>query len=507
MEAWLSLCFIALSAVLALWFLKPSSGESKPGKRLPPGPWTLPIIGSLHHVVSVLPHHTIAQLSRRYGPLMLLKLGELPTVVVSSAEAAALVMKTHDVAFANRKSSVTLDIAACGGNGIIFAPYGDRWRQMRKICVMELLSSKCVKRMEGVRAEEVGHLLRSIAASNGAVVNVSEKVSALSNSVASRAFFGGKLAQQDVYLREFHQVMELMGGFCLVDLFPSSRLVRWLSNGERRMKKSYGSIRRIIGDIIERRKAERLAGGACGAEDEGLLDALLRMQEEDSLASPLTTDAIGTVLFDILGAATETTGLVLAWTMSQLMNNPEAMSKAQLEVRRVLGQDKAVITNTHPLVELQYMQMVIKEVLRLHPPSPLVARAAREDCQIMGYDILKGTTVYVNVYAISRDPKYWENPDSFKPERFETKNMDYNGTYFEFTPFGAGRRQCPGMLFSSAIMEIVLANFLYHFDWKLPDGASPASLDMSEKFGLTVGRKFDLQLKAIPQVWSNAMEI
>uniref|UniRef100_A0A453E8H0 Uncharacterized protein n=1 Tax=Aegilops tauschii subsp. strangulata TaxID=200361 RepID=A0A453E8H0_AEGTS len=167
----------------------------------------------------------------------------------------------------------------------------------RKICVMELLSSKCVKRMEGVRAEEVGHLLRSIAASNGAVVNVSEKVSALSNSVASRAFFGGKLAQQDVYLREFHQVMELMGGFCLVDLFPSSRLVRWLSNGERRMKKSYGSIRRIIGDIIERRKAERLAGGACGAEDEGLLDALLRMQEEDSLASPLTTDAIGTVLF------------------------------------------------------------------------------------------------------------------------------------------------------------------------------------------------------------------
>ncbi|XP_044336783.1 desmethyl-deoxy-podophyllotoxin synthase-like [Triticum aestivum] len=147
--------------------------------------------------------------------------------------------------------------------------------------------------MEGVRAEEVGHLLRSIAASDGAVVNVSEKVSALSNSVASRAFFGGKLAQQDVYLREFHQVMELMGGFCLVDLFPSSRLVRWLSNGERRMKKSYGSIRRIIEDVIERRKAERLAGGT---EDEGLLDALLRMQE-DSLVSPLTTDAIGTILF------------------------------------------------------------------------------------------------------------------------------------------------------------------------------------------------------------------
>ncbi|KAM0855653.1 hypothetical protein ACQ4PT_049626 [Festuca glaucescens] len=144
--------------------------------------------------------------------------------------------------------------------------------------------------------------------------------------------------------------------------------------------------------------------------------------------------------------------------------------------------------------------MVIKEVLRLHPPGPLIPRTTREDCKIMGYDMLKGTNVYINVFAVSRDPQYWKNPDEFMPERFENSDMNYGGTSFEFTPFGAGRRQCPGIQFSSSILEIALANILYYFDWMLPEGASMASFDMSEKFGLTVRKRSDLQLRAIPHV-------
>lgn len=116
---------------------------------------------------------------------MHLMLGEVPTVIVSSAEAAALVMKTNDLAFAGRPRSATLDIFGCGGRGIVFAPYGDPWRQMRKVCTMELLSSKQVRRMDGIRPDQVGSLLHYVAdaASMGAVVNVSEKVMALSNDV------------------------------------------------------------------------------------------------------------------------------------------------------------------------------------------------------------------------------------------------------------------------------------------------------------------------------------
>ncbi|XBI50956.1 hypothetical protein VPH35_033554 [Triticum aestivum] len=474
MEGWLSLCFIALCTLVALWFRKLSCGNRKP--RLPPGPWTLPIIGSLHQVASVLPHRRMMDLSRRYGPLMHLMLGEVPTVIVSSAEAAALVMKTNDLAFAGRPHSATLDIFSCGGSGIVFAPYGDPWRQMRKVCTMELLSSKQVRRMDGIRPEQVGNLLRYVvaAASTGAAVDVSEKVMALSNDVVSRAL---------------DEAFVLLGGFCLVDLFPSSRLVRWLSNGERHMRRSYGHIQRINADVIEGRKAAR----AAAQDDDDLLDVLLRLQEKDAFTFPMTTESIGAVLFDIFAGATQTTGVALEWAMAELVRHPETMAKAQLEIPEVLGQGRAVFTNSD-LAGLHYMRMIIKEVLRLHPPGPLIPRRAREDRKVMGFDMLEGTNVYINAFAVSRDPNCWESPEEFKPERFENNNMDYNGTYFEFTPFGAGRRQCPGILFGTSTMEIALANLLYHFDWVLPDKANPEFLDMTEKYGIIVGRKYDLQL-------------
>lgn len=508
----LSLCFVALATVLGLWFLNltASSGsddKSKPDKRLPPGPWTLPIIGSLHHVVSLLPHRTMMKLSRRHGPLMFLRLGEVPTVVVSSAAAAALVMKTKDLTFATRPRSVTQDIVGCGGRGIVFSPYGDHWRQMRKVCIVELLSAKQVKRIESIREAEVAHLVRSVAASaaRGAVVNLSEKVASFANDIIARVVFGGKCARQGEYLRELDEVIALLGGFCLVDLFPSSRLVRSLTTAERNMRRSYGRIQRIIAEIIEERKAARAAEGASSNDDEDLLDVLLRLQEDDSLTFPLTSETIGAVIFDIFGAASETSATTLEWAMSELMKNPKAMAKAQLEVRKVLGQERAAVTNAD-LGELHYMRMVIKEVFRLHPPAPLlIPRESREDCEIMGYDIPKATNIFINAFAISRDPRYWDNPEEFKPERFENSSVDYKGQHFEFIPFGAGRRQCPGMLFGTSTVDIALANLLCHFDWVLPDGGSPESLDMSEKFGITVTRRSDLQLTAIPHVPSKAM--
>ncbi|KAF7012890.1 unnamed protein product [Triticum aestivum] len=511
MEEWsLSLCCIALSTVLALWFLKLNGGTKKLKKQqLPPGPWTLPIIGSLHHVVSLLPHRRMMDMSRRHGPLMHLMLGEVPTVIVSSAEAAELVMKTNDLAFATRPGTPTQDVFGCGGKDIVFAPYGEHWRQMRKVCVLEFLSSRQVKRMEGIRAEEVGNLLRSItaAASTGAAaINFSREVAALSNDVVTRAVFGGKFAQQGEYIRELGRALELMGGSCLVDLFPSSRLARWLSNGDRSIKKSSACIKRIISGIIEERQAARAApsDGACSStNDENFLDVLLRLQQDDSLEIPLTTDAIGAVLSDMFAGGTETIATTLAWAMSELVRSPEIMAKAQQEVREVLGEGRAVITNSD-LAKLRYPKSVIKEVLRLHPASPLIPRAAREDCTVMGYDIPKGTNVYINVFAISQDPQNWNNPGEFKPERFEDTQVNFNGTYFEFIPFGAGRRQCTGIQFTLSLAEMALTNFLYHFDWKLPDASSLASFDMSEKFGITVSRRYDLKLRAIPHVWPNA---
>ncbi|CAN6227384.1 unnamed protein product [Urochloa humidicola] len=243
--------------VLLIWFHKPgvrapSGHKSKTKKKpLPPGPWTLPIVGSVHHVMRGLGHRTMAALSRRHGDLMFLRLGEVPTLVVSGAEAAELVMKTHDLAFCSRPTtSVTIDIVDCKGKGIGFAPYGGRWRQMKKIVVMELLSAAQVKRIESIRADEVGRILRSITDAAGAgedgVVNVSEEVKALAPDLVAMAMFGGKCAEKSEFVVQYDEISKLVSGFFPVDLFPSSRLVRWLSIGERRLVRSYGRIQGII---------------------------------------------------------------------------------------------------------------------------------------------------------------------------------------------------------------------------------------------------------------------
>ncbi|KAE8771837.1 Cytochrome P450 71D7 [Hordeum vulgare] len=291
-------------------------------------------------------------------------------------------MKTHDLTFATRPRSATIDVVSGGGKGIVLAPYGEHWRQMRKICMVELLSAKQVKRMESIRSQEVANLLRSVAASasSSSIVNLSNLVAVLSNDITGRAVFGGMCAQQSEYLREMGEIVKLVGGFCPADLYPSSRLVRWLSSGERNLRKSYGGIQRIIDNIIDGRKAERESDVACSSstDDEDLLGVLLRLKEEDSLAFPLTSETIGTVIFDIFGAGSESSATTLGWAMLELMKNPEAMVKAQTEVRKVLGQGRVVITNVD-LGELHFLHMIIKEVLRLHPPAPLLVPRETDD--------------------------------------------------------------------------------------------------------------------------------
>ncbi|RCV44268.1 hypothetical protein SETIT_9G359800v2 [Setaria italica] len=385
-----SFSLAALAAILLSLLIRCAlPARSETSTRLPPGPWNLPIIGSLHHLVGSPPHRALLSLARQHGPLMLLRLGEVPTVIGSSPEAAMEVMKTNDPVFASRPRGAMLDVVSFGGKGIILAPYGEHWRQMRKVCVVELLSARQVRRMERIRQSQLSHLTESIfiaaaSASPTIVVNLSQGFTELTNNVISRAVFGGKCQQQQEYLQELSIVTMLVGGFSL-----------------------------------------------------DLLDVLLRLQEEDSLTFPLTMEIIGAIIYVNLG-------------------------------------------------DLRYLRMVIKETLRLHPAVPLILRASQENCKIMGYEIPKGTSVFVNTFAVASNPSYWDNAEVFEPERFENSTLDYNWAHFESVPFGAGRRQCPGALFATMTIELTLANLLYHFDWALPDGADPKALDMGEVFGITV---------------------
>jgi cytochrome P450 len=186
--------------------------------------------------------------------------------------------------------------------------------------------------------------------------------------------------------------------------------------------------------------------------------------------------------------------------MAELIRNPAVMCKAQAEVRRVFKEQNKVTEER--LSELAYLHLVIKETLRLHTPGPLLMpRECQEQCKILGYDVPKGAKVLVNAWAISRNPDYWSEPDTFDPERFIAGDTrDFKGNDFDFIPFGAGRRICPGMTFGLANIELGLANLLFYFDWSLPEGVIPSELNMTETMGITARRRDDLLLSATLRV-------
>jgi cytochrome P450 len=194
-------------------------------------------------------------------------------------------------------------------------------------------------------------------------------------------------------------------------------------------------------------------------------------------------------------AGTESAGTTLQWAMAELMKNPDIMSRAQAEVRGAfVGHGKVL---EEGLQELEYYNLIIKETLRLHTPTPLlIPRQCQETCKVLSYDVPNGAMVLVNAWAISRDPRYWEEPEEFRPERFETDTRDFKGNDFEFIPFGAGRRICPGIVLGLANIKLALANLLFYFDWSLPDGIRPCEVDMTEIMRISSRKKTDLWLKA-----------
>jgi cytochrome P450 len=206
---------------------------------------------------------------------------------------------------------------------------------------------------------------------------------------------------------------------------------------------------------------------------------------------------------ELFGAGSESAFTTLEWAVAELMKNPKAMQRATAEVRHAFAADGTVVEAR--LRELPYLQHVIRETLRLHPPVPLlIPRECREACQVLGYDVPQGAQVLVNVWAIARDERYWDAPEEFRPERFEREAAarDFRGADFELLPFGGGRRICPGMAFGLAIVEYALASLMLHFDWELeqPGVADPAQLDMTETFGLTARRKANLLLRPVLRV-------
>ncbi|WCJ35033.1 cytochrome P450 family 71 subfamily B polypeptide 2 [Euphorbia peplus] len=481
-----STTFLSFLPIL-LFIVWKNSKKSQITSNKPPQPPRLPLIGNLHQIISLLPHRRLAELAKTYGPFMQLQLGQVFAVVVSSPEVAKQMFKDNDIKFSNRCRVSVADILFYNRQDIGFAPYGEYWRQMRKICTLELFSSKRVQSFRSIREQEISDFITTVNLKAGSPINMSEMIFSLINSILSRTVLGRKNQHQEAVLQVIGRLIEAMAGFTVLDLFPSLGFIHVITGMKFRLLKLHKEADQIFENIIKEHKAELKESQS---ECNNLLNVLLQLQANPD--SALTTDGIKAITMDMFIAGVDTSATVLEWTMSELMKNPRVMKKAQKEVRKVHVEngklDESVIH------ELKYLKAIFKETMRLHPPAPLLPRLCSEECKINGYTINPKTEVLVNVWAIGRDPNYWIEPENFNPDRFIGSEVDYKGCNFEYLPFGVGRRICPGILLGIADMELTLAKLLCDFNWELPNEMKPEDLDMTETFALAIRRKNHLYL-------------
>ncbi|KAJ6837778.1 cytochrome P450 71A1-like isoform X1 [Iris pallida] len=372
------------------------------------------------------------------------------------------------------------------------APYGDNWRNLRKVFVHELLSNKKLFSFRGAFKSEIDKMIESIRnrPDQASSINIKDFMVRLSNNIVCRVTFGyvnegiyGERSQLQDMLDKANRMFEV---FFVGDYFPGFGWIDWLTGKRKRLQKNVKEIGEFFQQTIDKHKDVTKRGED---HEEDFVDFMIRLCEEEG--SQITTDHIKGSIMDILIAGTDAPAATLTWAMTRLARHPMVMKKAQEELRRVVG-DKGKVEESD-LPHCEYLKLVINETLRLHPQD-IFPRVTMQDCKIDGYDIPKGARVIVNTWAIARDEAAWVNATEFLPERFEGSSINFWGNDFQYLPFGAGRRICPGINFGMQIVSLALANLLYTFDWELPIGVKEEDIDLDDGPGFATYNKTPLLL-------------
>ncbi|GLJ21176.1 hypothetical protein SUGI_0387650 [Cryptomeria japonica] len=475
--------------------------KGKANAKLPPGPRGLPVLGSLLDLASN-PHQSLYAFSKRYGGLMYLKLGTIPTIVASSQEAATAILKTFDSDFSNRPQtgSAAADILIYNRSNITWSP---QWPFLRKLCIFHLLTPKCLEKWQEFRQEEMALLLTSIFKQRASAVNVGDFVNVFTCNV---------IGQMTLRMRLFHEnnadaehFRELMNDFLraaarfrIGDFIPFLERIG-LGGSLDEMKNLQKRLDEFLVTKIEEKKRVPLSSEDDGNKD--FLQILYQLKSNSaSEGEQLSESNIKAILLDMMAAGTDTATRTVEWAMSELIRHPHLMNKVRSEVDAVVGMEERVRESHLP--QLKYLEAVVTETLRLHPPTPLMLPHASPDSsrEVMGHFIPPNTHVMVNVWAVARDPNVWDKPLEFDPDRFVDNPVHLDGRDFRIIPFGAGRRRCPGYKLGLRMIHFALASFVHAFDWSLPPGEEPQDLDMNEKYELSIHRNVPLNLFAIPRL-------
>ncbi|KAL6875649.1 hypothetical protein ACP4OV_013162 [Aristida adscensionis] len=470
-------------------------------RNLPPGPQPLPLIGNLL-CLGAQPHRSLARLAERHGPVMALRLGSLTTIVASSADAAYDFLHRHDAVFSGRSIPDGAHVFAHYAHSVVWLPASSpRWRALRKVCSGELFAPHRLDALQSLRQEKVQQLVAHIArlAREGKPVPIGRLAFTTALNLLSSTIFSTDLADLDdpvtpcedfkSMLAELNTTVGLPN---LSDFLPE--VARLDPQGLRgRIQRLFQRLHAIYDEQVERRLQERAAGEP---PKKTFLDVLLDYRgTEDGRGFDRQT--LLSLFSDLFSAATDTSAATVEWVIAELLLNPSSMEKAREELAQVIGSKPEI--QESDIGQLKYLQAVVKETFRIHPPAPfLLPHLAETATQIKGYTVPKGARILINVWAIGHDSKVWPEPEKFMPERFMEKEVDFRGKHFELLPFGSGRRMCPGMPLAMRMVHLMIASLLHRFEWRLPADVEKNGLDMSERLGLNLSMATPLQAIATP---------
>ncbi|XP_050378360.1 cytochrome P450 CYP736A12-like [Argentina anserina] len=494
-----AILLVLFTSITCLWSLISDVSSNSKHKKLPPGPRPLPIIGSLHKL-GKLPHRSLQHLAKKYGHIMFIRLGNVPAIVLSSPKAAELFLKTHDTNFASRPIIQAADYLSFGSKSMAFSQYGPYWRHMRKLCTLQLFCSAKMESFAPLRKEELGGLVRKlkVAAEEGGVVDISEKIGAMNEDITYKMVLGRTRDARFDLKAIIEESLSLVGAFNISDFVPSLAALD-IQGLTKRLKKVRKQIDQLLEKIIDEHEQVTKSKKGKQGQHEDFVDVLLSLMNQPLNPNDeqvyLDRTNVKAILLDMIAASIDTSATTIIWSLAELLRHPRIMKNLQEELQNVVGMNRMV--EEFDLPKLDYLSMVVKESLRLHPVAPLlVPHESIDDVSIDGFHIPKKSRIIVNVWSIGRDPNVWsENMDEFYPERFVNNNIDLKGHDFQLIPFGSGRRGCPGMQLGLTIVKLVLAQLVHSFNWELPNGLLPQDLDMSEDFGLAMSKAKHLLAK------------
>ncbi|XP_030443543.1 cytochrome P450 81Q32-like [Syzygium oleosum] len=485
-------------AFLLLFILKlvARNHASPKSRKLPPTPPSLPILGHLHLLKEPL-HLTLHNLSEKYGAVLLLKFGVRNVLLVSNPLAAEECFTKNDIIFANRPRTIAAKHLNYNWTTMGFSSYGNHWRNLRRFTTMEMFSSARVAMLSHVRHDEVSRLVKELfqeSKQRWTKVEMKTKLSSFTFNIMMRMIAGKRYCGKDVISEEateFRRIMsdslELQGSANIGDYLP---IFQWIDcqGLEKRVIKVAKRMDRFCQYLVDEGRGKMKECTQKDRKMTTLIDVMLSLQEKEPHI--YTDQILKGAIVELLVAGTETSSATLEWAMSLLANNPEKLEKAQDEIKAHVQPDHLITEQDLP--NLSYLQNILHETLRLFPPTPLlVPHLSSSDCNVLGYHVPKGTMLLVNLWTIQRDPKLWEEPTIFIPERFGgDQGEGYNGT-FKFLPFGSGRRACPGANLGRRMIELGLGALIQCFEWKR---IGEEEINMDGGTGLSMPKKDPLEV-------------